>query len=104
MVTELQLFDPGHFADASPGTDPERLSPTARRTHRRRQLLARRAHPATKRPLRLLCGQCLHHRAFASSRTYHKCELAGVSTNAATDIRISWPACELCAEKGVPGG
>jgi hypothetical protein len=102
-----RLFDPGPVVGADPRADPERLSATARRTARQRQLLARGVHPATRRPLRLLggtCGQCAHHGAFAYSRTYHKCRLAGVSSCAASDIRISWPACELFVEKGAPDG
>lgn len=40
------------------------------------------------------CGDCEHHylRRFAS--TYHKCELVEQTNGPATDIKVSWPACE----------
>lgn len=88
-----RLFDPG------PGPDPEDLTLSAgqRRTRRQRGLLAQGIHPATRKPLlggEATCLTCVHrithHHA---SRCYFKCVLAGVTSGAATDIRLSWPAC-----------
>lgn len=90
------------MADRLPGTDVptvERpsLSADRRRTERRRALLDAGVHPATGRKLAgngETCATCVHHQAFARNRTWHKCLLAGVTHGPATDIRVSWPACE----------
>lgn len=84
------------------------LSPDAARTKRNNDLIKAGIHPATKR--RLLhqlprvdeaCGGCAHHHAYerysSGKRTFHKCDLhhLGQSHSAASDIRVSWPACAL---------
>ena len=93
-----QLFDPGPGIPEAPG-----LSADRRRTERRKALLAAGVNPATR--LRLLdpewhltCGDCDHHVAVMAhqpGQNWHKCDrsLLGLSMSAASDIRISWPAC-----------
>lgn len=75
----------------------------AQRTAYRKALIEAGVHPATK--LGLLegdktCGDCVfslpvHHR----TKTYWKCEKAGLSHGAGTDIRKSWPACTAFEER-----
>lgn len=91
------------IAQRGPGDD---LSADQRRTKENQRLLSIGVHPATHRPLLKgmnengephTCGECIfHHRYSHHSRSYHKCELhrLGESHSAASDIRISWPACE----------
>ncbi len=78
---------------------PNNLSADRRRTLRRRIILEQGYHPATRRRLAengMTCGDCAAHMAFAyATRTFYKCRFAGVSNGPATDIRVSWPACEL---------
>lgn len=95
------LFDPTVF-----GPGVERLGPDARRTRRRQALLDQGIHPATGRPLAdpelgHQCRDCTHCTSREGSfykggrRRYWKCELAGITRGPGTDIRISWPACQL---------
>ena len=61
-------------------------------------MLAAGVHPVTRRPLLPLadektCGGCDHHFSHAHNRTWHKCDL-NASRGAATDIRVSFPACD----------
>lgn len=100
-----RLFDVGPGADAVPA--PERISATRRRTMEQRRLLDRGIHPATRQRVRLepgkTCGDCAHHVAHGHhDRPWHKCDVhrLGLSLSAASDIRLSWPACELFIEKG----
>lgn len=95
MSGELHLFDlPEH-------TDTKKLSPDRRRTLRQREQLAAGIHPATHRQLLApewgyTCGDCSHAVGTGHNlRTYWKCELAGITRGAGTDIRISWRACNL---------
>jgi hypothetical protein len=72
------------------------LSPDRQRTIRNRLLLERGVHPVSRRKLLggiqvYTCGDCIHHK---KKGRYHKCDLNSTS-GAATDIRVSWPACEL---------
>ena len=91
----MSLFDPG------PAVDPERLSSTRRLTLRNRELLDAGRHPATLTPLWIgtgeRCGDCTHHHAYERNRIWHKCgrHRLGESHSAASDIRVSWPACAL---------
>lgn len=89
-------------AMALPGFDapPERepLSRARALTAKHRASIERGVHPATARPLRgdaETCGSC----AFLSTRryanTYHKCARAKMTASPNTDIRLSWPACDL---------
>ena len=73
------------------------LSVDQRRTQRNQWLLKQGVHPLTKRPLKgsMTCGDCVHH---VQNYRYHKCDLNNTN-GAGTDIRISWPACELFKEK-----
>lgn len=43
------------------------------------------------------CGDCAFHVVRRFGKTYHKCEQhrLGTSRSEASDIRVSWPACEL---------
>jgi hypothetical protein len=87
----VTLFDPG------PSDPPVKLSEDRRRTLKRLQLLERGIHPATKRPVwaEHVCGTCTFHVVRSRSQSWHKCTKAGLSSSAATDIRVSWPACDL---------
>jgi hypothetical protein len=80
------------WAEAYP---KESLSVDQRRTQRNKWLLECGIHPLTKRdlldPPGHTCGECSHHRQRGK---YHKCDFND-TCGAATDIRISWPACEL---------
>lgn len=79
----------------------QRLSADRRRTLVNQGLLDRGIHPATLAPVAFSderCGTCAHHIAHRNHRGngwWHKCELhrLGKSASAASDIRISWPAC-----------
>lgn len=39
------------------------------------------------------CKTCEHHYTYTGNRTWHKCAIWHQSSSAATDIRVSWPAC-----------
>jgi hypothetical protein len=84
----MTLFDP------DPADQPQPLSADRGRTLKRLQLLQRGIHPATRHPLQPehVCGTCAFRRKVNS---WHKCLKAGASSSAATDIRVSWPACDL---------
>lgn len=80
------------------------LSATQRLTARRRDLLAAGKHPATM--LKVIdnghtCGDCVHHQVVSHYSTHqkywHKWDMhrLGESHSEASDIRVSWPACEL---------
>jgi hypothetical protein len=96
---------PRLFAVAEPLPAPEPLSDTARRTRRNAELIARGVHPATHRRIRpggLTCRDCAHSSltsplAYGTPRRFWKCAVhrLGQSHSAASDIRVSWPACEL---------
>lgn len=84
----------------------------AARTRRNNELLNAGRHPATR--VRLLdcgegdaqtCGDCKHHVAVHGSKVWHKCEVSrlGLSSSAASDIRLKWPACERFEESNVAG-
>lgn len=66
------------------------------RTVKRRAMLACGIHPATGLPLlgRETCGTCVHHFVRQFAGAYHKCRLVRSTGGPATDIRVSWPACE----------
>lgn len=85
-----------------PGFDQpgENLSYGEQLTLRKRRQLERGRNPGSG--LELLepqgpattCGSCFHAIATGSrSHHYWKCELVPRSHGAATDIRLSWPAC-----------
>lgn len=94
--------------DVPRAPEPEKMSADRRRTLRRRALLDIGVHPATHRALLQdhTCGECVHHvvRGWEGRRTHrwHKClkSLLGASSSAASDIRVSWPACELFEASG----
>lgn len=98
-VSDDRLFDVPEVPVAKPD---EKLSPTRRLTIRNQTLLAQGVHPATRRPIAGIdetCGSCAHCTRFSGSigRVYIKCDLhrLGRSHSEASDIRASWPACEL---------
>lgn len=79
----------------------EDLSYTRKLTIRRLVLLSRGINPATGKDTVLdgrRCRDCpylsVNHR---SRRNYYKCQKnpRGITFGPATDIRVSWPACEL---------
>jgi len=75
-----------------------------RRTIRRRQLLERGIHPTTRLPLlhpewNRTCGDCDHHVVNGGhAKTYHKCDAVYMTGGPATDVRVSWPACQKFRE------
>lgn len=94
MSNDLQLFDvPAVHVDLS-----ERLSADARRTARRAARLAAGQHPLMAGPVTTIegatCGNCEHHFVWTRNRTWHKCSI-NATHGAATDIRVSWPGCNL---------
>lgn len=61
-------------------------------------------HPATgtrTRPDVGTCGECVHHVVSRYDKRYHKCEKhrLGTSSSEASDIRVSWPACDFFVRK-----
>jgi hypothetical protein len=77
-------------------------SPDQRRTQRQKAQLAAGVHPATRRTLLAVagstCGTCVHAlQVMPGNRRHWKCEkhYLGPSHSAASDIRVSWPACQL---------
>lgn len=92
--TEPRMFDLPPAPAVTPG-----MSAGRRRTIRQRESLAAGRHPATGLPLRTeggFCGSCSHHVVIdRGNRSWHKCEVhrLGTSSSAASDIRVSWPAC-----------
>lgn len=92
---DLPPLEPGYLS-----TDPP-PSADRRRTTRNQDLLARGIHPATRLPLldpdwEFRCRDCAHAvRIDHVTRGWWKCELhrLGTSASAASDIRVSWPAC-----------
>lgn len=77
------------------------LSADAARTKANRERLGVGVHPATDHVLLVgcseTCGTCAHHHAYRQrpGKVWHKCDLhrLGQSHSAASDIRVSWPAC-----------
>jgi len=71
------------------------------RTQAQHALLAQGIHPATRRPLAdndETCGSCTFFQTYRKGGTYFKCSNEhgpGVTFGPATDIRKTWPACEL---------
>lgn len=92
----MTLFDPGA---PDPRAVVEVLSVDRRRTIKNAAILADGRHPATGLHLAdngETCGTCAHHHAYDyHNRGYHKCDVhrLGESHSAASDIRVSWPAC-----------
>lgn len=104
----MTLFDPGppEVIDETEG-----LSADQRRTLRRRKAIAAGYHPTTGRKLllapegveQLTCGDCAHHALSGGhARTYHKCLKypGGPTGGPASDVRVSWPACDLFTTEG----
>lgn len=89
---------------------PDDASPTVRRTARRRLILEAGIHPATGARLfpavfGHTCGGCIHAvKVRHGNRTYWKCNESrlGLSHSAASDIRTSWPACEMFVDAAAP--
>ena len=95
----MTLFDPG------PGSEPdEPLSADRRRKIRNDALIAGGIHPATRHTIATgelrTCRDCAHAINVHVARSYWKCERhrLGMSASAASDIRLSWPACSLFEE------
>lgn len=100
------LFDPGPAVVRDVQLDPP-MSATRRLTERNRDLLRDGVHPATHRKLLVIeegakqwtCGGCKYARKInpGGDRSFWKCERhrLGMSHSAASDIRVSWPACAL---------
>lgn len=99
------MTDPRMF-EVAPATNPAsgEMSATRRRTFRQRVQLSRGIHPATGQPVLhadppVSCGDCAHCRQITglSGRRYWKCDRhrLGTSASEASDIRKSWPACQL---------
>jgi len=105
-VSDVHLFDPGPV-ELAPADDPA-LSAGQRLTLRNAAELAAGRHPATGLPLAdgtETCGGCAHHEhVHHHDRHWHKCtqHRLGMSHSAASDIRVSWPACTRFIP--IPGG
>lgn len=108
----MTLFDPGPPEVTDETAD---LSADQRRTLRRREALAAGYHPTTGRKLLvapegvppLTCGDCAHHvRNGGHARTYHKCARTpgGLTHGPGSDVRVSWPACDLFTTTTDPEG
>lgn len=97
----MSLFN----VDPIPTPGPEPLSAGRRLTIRNNDSLARGLHPATGQRLAgngETCGTCAHHNHYDyHNRAYNKCakHRLGESHSAASDIRVSWPACALWEAK-----
>lgn len=103
------LFDPGPAVVRDVQLDPP-MSATRRLTERNRDLLRDGVHPATHRKLlkveedgrQWTCGACKFacHMS-AGNKTFWKCEKhrLGITGSTASDVRRSWPACELWEER-----
>jgi hypothetical protein len=92
---EERLFDTTALIESAL-KEVDTVSAGRRRTILQKSMLRRGIHPLTRRPLLdaeedHTCGDCLNHEQHGR---YHKCRLKS-SFSEATDIRISWPACEL---------
>lgn len=98
-MTTPDLFD-GAFPDPEPEpSPPEGLGKDAQTTWRRRQMLAKNIHPATRVPLldasnAETCADCQHlwHKRMRSFEGW-KCELAATDDRDGPDMVKSWPAC-----------
>jgi hypothetical protein len=97
-MDELRVLrDAAHAAKRDRGD----LSADRRRTETNRRALAAGVHPATRErltdpELELHCRDCVHAvRVGHHDRVWWKCEehRLGMSRSAASDIRVSWPAC-----------
>lgn len=78
------------------------------RTKRQKEMIALGVHPATKRRIQVdsvaTCRDCVHCiHTHGGARNYWKCEKAGVSHSAASDIRLWWPSCALFESAAVSG-
>ena len=96
----------GALPDPEPRPDPyEGMGQDARRTAKRRELLAAGIHPATKTRLSdahagKTCGDCAHAwRKSVNRFTGWKCDRAAAHGLDGPDIRKSWPACTLFEER-----
>jgi hypothetical protein len=75
-----------------------------RRTAMRQERLRRGVHPLTLLPLlhpgwNRTCGDCDHHVISSGhAKTFHKCDAVPITNGPATDIRVSWPACQKFRE------
>jgi hypothetical protein len=91
---EIQLFNMPN------AVMPKTLSADAKRTWRRKNMLERGIHPATRLPLANngeTCGTCVHSR---KNWRFWKCELVELTFGPGTDIRVSWPACQRWEGEG----
>ena len=80
----------------------EKLNPGPARTALNRATIASGRHPLTRHPLLgngETCGSCAHRITGQYAYRYHKCDLIANTHGAATDLRLSWPACDLWKER-----
>lgn len=99
--TAAHLFEPPD--PIIPEPDPlAGMSEGRKLTHRNNLKLANGVHPATGHPLILVgatCGTCdhCHRKGWHGGRSWIKCDRhrLGMSASAASDVRASWPACDL---------
>lgn len=52
-----------------------------------------------REPRDKVCGDCRHANSHERVKKYYKCLLSRVSCGPATDLRLSWPACEKFESK-----
>lgn len=99
-MADLRLFA---VPEVEPAAAAPKLSRDAALTARNRAKLAAGRHPATGRPLLdpewgYTCRDCANcYGSGHNLRTYWKCRrhVRGHTGGAASDIRVSWPACVL---------
>ncbi|MDR0285741.1 MAG: hypothetical protein LBI33_12775 [Propionibacteriaceae bacterium] len=73
-------------------------SPGQRPCARQQATIQQGAHPLNARGLYpgQTCGTCVHRFAYQmASRAYPKCEYGPLSHGPKTDVKASWPACDL---------
>jgi hypothetical protein len=94
--SEQPLFELENVPPPS-STEISKLSPDRARTERRKLMLERGQHPTGNGEINLEhnCRECIHCIAHGWQRTYYKCDVSalGERRSAASDIRLSWPAC-----------
>lgn len=109
-MSDNDLFG-GTLPDPEPTPDLyEGMGQDARRTAKRRELLASGIHPATKMRLSVThsdktCGECAHLwvKGVDSGKVFFKCtEASRLRADGlhGPDMRKSWPACSLFKECG----
>lgn len=104
MTSEPQRCAQPSFPGIPAPPPPSEVGDSAgrRRTKRAAEAIAGGVHPMTRRPLLTTgetCGDCSHLNRHGR---YFKCDLMKRTHGPATDIRKSWPACDLFGHEATP--